>query len=202
MKLFFKFPASSLIALSLAAIPTTASAADIAFMFSDGPTQEFFGRAHVAGTVSGVILGLTDNATSAPTAIQILSVPGGLTVVPGTYTAAFQDGGFTLTGGTVTAANFGFNFNDSNNAPFQLRFNCVGGTFGCDGATANLNLLFWNGGPPPVNGTGNQLGFAGVTYGSLAPAVPEPASWAMMVAGFGAIGFAMRRRQKVAVSYA
>nr|WP_240047570.1 PEPxxWA-CTERM sorting domain-containing protein [Sphingomonas panacisoli] len=31
-----------------------------------------------------------------------------------------------------------------------------------------------------------------------AGAVPEPATWAMMLAGFGAIGFAMRRRPKVA----
>lgn len=29
------------------------------------------------------------------------------------------------------------------------------------------------------------------------PAVPEPASWAMMIAGFGLVGFAMRRRQTV-----
>ena len=32
--------------------------------------------------------------------------------------------------------------------------------------------------------------------------VPEPGTWAMMIAGFGAVGFAMRRRQKVAVSFA
>jgi PEP-CTERM motif len=30
---------------------------------------------------------------------------------------------------------------------------------------------------------------------SLPAAVPEPASWAMMLAGFGAIGFAMRRKR-------
>lgn len=34
------------------------------------------------------------------------------------------------------------------------------------------------------------------------PAVPEPASWAMMIAGFGAVGFAMRRRQRVATRIA
>ena len=34
------------------------------------------------------------------------------------------------------------------------------------------------------------------------PSVPEPATWAMMLAGMGAIGFAMRRRAKVNVSYA
>ena len=37
----------------------------------------------------------------------------------------------------------------------------------------------------------------------LAGAVPEPASWAMMILGVGAVGFAMRRREKVTtrVSY-
>ncbi|WP_223799135.1 PEPxxWA-CTERM sorting domain-containing protein [Sphingomonas nostoxanthinifaciens] len=36
---------------------------------------------------------------------------------------------------------------------------------------------------------------------SNAPAVPEPASWAMMVGGFGVVGGAMRRRQRVSVSF-
>lgn len=33
-------------------------------------------------------------------------------------------------------------------------------------------------------------------------AVPEPATWAMLIAGFGMIGFAMRRRPNVRASYA
>ena len=33
-------------------------------------------------------------------------------------------------------------------------------------------------------------------------AVPEPATWAMMIGGFGMIGAAMRRRTRVSVSYA
>lgn len=38
-----------------------------------------------------------------------------------------------------------------------------------------------------------------ITLEVLGPvgAVPEPATWAMMIIGFGAVGFAMRRRQKV-----
>lgn len=37
---------------------------------------------------------------------------------------------------------------------------------------------------------------------TLAPSVPEPATWAMMLLGMGAIGFAARGRQHVSVSYA
>lgn len=36
----------------------------------------------------------------------------------------------------------------------------------------------------------------------LGAAVPEPASWAMMIAGFGLVGAAMRRRTKVKVRFA
>lgn len=60
------------------------------------------------------------------------------------------------------------------------------------------------------NGTpgsyGDNLGSLAVNVNlpSATPAVPEPASWAMMILGMGAVGFAMRRRQKVItrVSYA
>jgi len=43
-------------------------------------------------------------------------------------------------------------------------------------------------------------------FGAVAPppggGVPEPAAWAMMLAGFGLVGGVMRRRQKVAVTFA
>ncbi|WP_070156339.1 PEPxxWA-CTERM sorting domain-containing protein [Sphingobium phenoxybenzoativorans] len=49
------------------------------------------------------------------------------------------------------------------------------------------------------NNSAGGLGFLTVTS-----AVPEPATWAMMVLGFGAMGMAMRRRRRVktTVSYA
>ncbi len=47
-----------------------------------------------------------------------------------------------------------------------------------------------------VNGSvtlGHSEAFASA---AVAPAVPEPATWAMMLIGFGAIGVAMRRSRK------
>ncbi len=50
--------------------------------------------------------------------------------------------------------------------------------------------------PESVVGDGFQPGFFGTTFQSNA--VPEPATWAMMIAGFGIMGAAMRRRVPVA----
>ena len=52
-------------------------------------------------------------------------------------------------------------------------------------------------------GVANQIVFDDVTFGSSTPGgVPEPAAWAMMLAGFGLVGGAMRRREKMAVTFA
>ena len=43
-------------------------------------------------------------------------------------------------------------------------------------------------------GVANQAGFDNITLGSATPNVPEPATWALMIAGFGMVGSAMRRQ--------
>ncbi|MFN7173815.1 MAG: PEPxxWA-CTERM sorting domain-containing protein [Thermaurantiacus tibetensis] len=44
-------------------------------------------------------------------------------------------------------------------------------------------------------GTANQTGFDNITFGSANPRVPEPGVWAMLIAGFGLVGHAARRRR-------
>jgi hypothetical protein len=53
-------------------------------------------------------------------------------------------------------------------------------------------------------GVANQIVFDDITFGSSVPGpdtgggVPEPATWAMMIAGFGMAGVALRRRRALA----
>lgn len=52
-----------------------------------------------------------------------------------------------------------------------------------------------------LTSTGNSFEIDNVSALAATGAVPEPASWALMLAGFGAIGFAMRRsKSKVATN--
>ena len=57
--------------------------------------------------------------------------------------------------------------------------------------------------------SGNDFGIDDITLTrssgdnqDIRPAVPEPASWAMMVGGFGLVGAALRRRQRKALRFA
>ena len=53
--------------------------------------------------------------------------------------------------------------------------------------------------PGRINESG---GLFGPSFEYSLSSVPEPATWGMMVAGFGLMGAVMRRRQRVAVSFA
>ena len=79
------------------------------------------------------------------------------------------------------------------------------------GGTANTRLLnpaanignIWLVGAAFVNADGKIDGFKFKDLTVNSSAVPEPATWAMMIFGFGMVGSAMRRRNvKTAVSFA
>lgn len=85
---------------------------------------------------------------------------------------------------------------------------CGGGSNGgvANGAAAGTGTfsLVFNDSPSTISLSGFAVRYqsiVGVTAGSSGTgtpiAVPEPATWAMMMVGFGAIGWSIRRRRKV-----
>jgi PEP-CTERM motif-containing protein len=102
------------------------------------------------------------------------------TAPPGAGAGAFTA---DLTG-TVLGLNGGGVFLDfDNNSNNPLNLNYTGGSF-----------QFW------VNDVNiSSFSTVQILSGGIR-SVPEPATWAMMLLGFGGIGFAMRRRQKPALA--
>jgi len=85
---------------------------------------------------------------------------------------------FTTTNAPIGAWQFlGNSWNSGNNTSVTLRL-------------INASLSF----------DGNDFGVDTINFSttSIAPAVPEPASWAMLITGFGLIGAAARRRRAIA----
>lgn len=110
------------------------------------------------------------------------------------FASSFDDSGQAP--GTLIGSSFGLLTQSGFSAPFGSLVGRIGGEFRLIGTnfagpawnTGNLELLYWD-----SNGSDNagdisfQINSAG--------AVPEPGTWAMMLLGFGAIGFGMRRRK-------
>jgi len=69
-------------------------------------------------------------------------------------------------------------------------------------ATTNPRVFFTAGNNEVITGLRFQATGVAFEIDNIAGAgVPEPASWALMVAGFGLIGYALRRREKTALAH-
>lgn len=139
-----------------------------------------------------------------------------------------QQGGLFFLSGSETFLNyaagfdtgFSFNYVGSFTGSVQVYdgLDGTGNVLGSVSLISNLgscpgyNADFCPFGPAGVNfsgtarsisfgGVANQIAFDDVTFGSSTPgvpALPEPATWAMMLVGFGGMGVALRRRRKTA----
>ena len=172
------------------------------------------GSAHASAllgsTVTGSITGSTDYVVTA-------QFPASATVGPGTeFTGGISDtpfsNSFDITANfTEDALIIAFSSsksfaNVSGTSPFTLNFGSASGYFGGIGAITQISCVpVYGCGRSKISVTGDAKAinidvsaiFAGDSFqiALSPPAVPEPATWALMIIGFGAIGAAMRKRQ-------
>jgi hypothetical protein len=177
------------LAASLLCSAGAAQAADFIFSFSSDLSDPnvTFG---VPGSVTGRILGLPEDGTDVG-AMQILVdsySPDQTLAFPIDVTSwiAQQENFFTVEGGLIVEAIFRADNGFEGTPSFdQLWINVPihesGGTnFASFGS--NNTVAIWN-----------NLGLAGITFSRIQDPIPEPSTWTMMLLGFGAIGFAVRR---------
>jgi len=118
--------------------------------------------------------------------------------------------------GTFTSADFGFYYFNSS-TDLDLTHELVGqdegagAIFGDQSTRSDLNFFGQTAGSPfgiyffqlgTDGGNGDQLRLVSLHLDGVNGAVPEPASWAMMLGGFGLVGGAMRSRRRAAVTFA
>jgi len=114
---------------------------------------------------------------------------------------------FTPTGADLFAIQY--NNGAFNGFAYVDNFSFQGGNYQLNIQGGSLSVYEILGGQPTFNSLVNgyiNIGNAAVT-GKTAynlsvntPAVPEPATWAMMLLGFGAVGVAMRRNRKLVLA--
>ena len=104
--------------------------------------------------------------------------------------------GFATAGAALTAAQTAAAWNSGTfalpNGPFVPGMQPTPFTFTLDGLTTLLFTI--------SDGDNNYANNAGGVSFRIAAAVPEPATWAMLIGGFGMIGLAMRRRRALAAA--
>lgn len=176
--------------LTAAAIALSASAADAAVItrtytntstFTSGPVSNLT----LTFTVTfdpAVINGRTATLNSLTSSSPLASFAG-----PNAAEIFWSSGfGYLVVGG---AESFGVQNVQRNRNDFYVffRFNAAGDVVGTN---ANAVTYAQRGTTPPINSATSVT-----TAVPVAAPVPEPATWAMMVGGFGLIGAAVRRRR-------
>ncbi len=168
-----------------------------------------FGNLQLWGPGNGAANGLP---ASSPQGGNFLALDGAFQIQPveqvitgltvnKSYTVSFYHGyaqQFTFDGPTIQHLTVSFAGQSATTADYALPNHGFSGWFQAsynfiaNNTTETLSFLAYGNQPVPP--------FAlldGVTFSPEAGAVPEPASWAMLISGFGMIGFAARRRRAI-----
>ena len=150
-----------------------------------------------AGYFDGNVL----NSGNASASLQALGYTTNLDVIAAAVTAlggTFSGTLVGVTGGTVVGDINTFLGSTNGFTGVQIIGIHYGEGSTQDDATVGNMTAFYkiDFGSTPTKLSVNLRGLSNAYIFSSAPSVPEPATWAMMLLGFGGIGMAMRRRNK------
>ena len=154
-------------------------------VYSDGATPNSLVNLYACAslacdTTGSLIASATVNGTGTAIGHFVFAPISGATLNPGN--------GYLVVG----TMPFGYNYTwDTAGFATDSRINYTAFT---DRYTANLSAAF-----DPVNRGSTANGYWGANL-LITGAVPEPASWAMLIAGFGLTGAMMRRRRSTAIA--
>ena len=180
----------ALVVAGMAAALSSTPASAAQFMFDFTSTSTLFGSPPISGTgvftTSDVVTRIGGQDALAITGISGLI--NGTTAITGLFDAPGNPTYYYFTSGPFFLDGSG------------VRFNA--------GSFTNISFFAQSTIQPPnnpyrVTGFGTILATVNATSSPVTAAVPEPATWAMMLLGFGAVGYAMRRRRaRVQLGYA
>jgi hypothetical protein len=202
----------ALAAILAASIAAPASAAVVTLDFEGigdlNPVGNFYAPDYI---FSAATLALVDgdaggsgnfaNEPSADTVMFFLDANNAILDVTNGFTTGFSFWYSSSTAATITVYD---GLGGSGNVLAQINLlaqgfdNCVGDPGGSFCNWSPIGVAFAGTAfSIDFGGTANQTGFDNITFGSDRPGggdVPEPATWAMMILGFGLVGASLRRR--------
>ena len=213
--LTMRFPLKA-VAVLVGALAATPAAASITFSNTGDSPSLIFLDGNQPGTSATLLLDLTGNSGGLFTFSYVLTNTSNTAINPTGVVSSFgfNDIGVSTTTGSINGDFSNIIFGGSGPGPFngiQICFNNSNGNGnGCssgggvlvgDPGTGTFTLQYG------AAVTSLTLGDFAVRYQALAnggsgtgvettPPVPEPTTWAMMLLGFAAAGYAIRRRRK------
>jgi hypothetical protein len=108
-----------------------------------------------------------------------------------------DDGSYNFSGTSVQTLTFDDKPGVATSGSFNVFGSLLNTSRGVSATAATLRIAFSSTGGAPYSSSGT------LSIGGMAAAVPEPATWAMLLVGFGMVGAAARyRRRSVKVSLA
>lgn len=167
---------------------TVNAAFDLNATVDDGNPATFFMGKHYQQGLHGTFSFKSLSAFSR----DGVNYAAGTNLLSATFTNGSIFGGVTgsIDGDTLSGAVVNFSSDVIDTSQFFM-----------DTFTLSLNAVHRTGGSGLTHTVGQSLkNFTSTTTGQFAAAVPEPATWAMMIAGFFGTGVMVRSRRRVAVT--